>query len=619
MQLLPLNVLGAHQIGAAQIQFGMLLPWVSPSNGQQLSVKIIHEHDQFLEHVPAVSIPMLHAVDPQYGDMWTATVDLSSTPSAVAGSSWGKPGRYVYRYELARHDGPAIDWIIDPYAREFGTGKQSAITMDYSPYVWSSSEATWKTPATHDLVMYELNLAEFSRDIDGAIERLEYLRDLGINCISLMPVSNVASEVDWGYLPIGYFGVDERFGHRSDLQRLVNEAHQRGIAVIVDAVYGHASRASFAYSYVYEQLDYYENPFMGAFGADMFNEQGASTDYNRNITQDFFYSVNHHWLEVFHVDGFRYDCVPNYWDGPLGKGYANLTYSTHELASNASSTGYWKRFASASGCTLIQCAEQLQDPAGVQQQTYSTCGWQNETLSAAEAVAHGEPGGLYRLGASLAAFGYPSEVVTNGVTLAKAPLHYIENHDHSRFIANFATTQPDEDGNSLFIEGDRSRWYKLQPYLAALLMAKGIPLLWQGQELCENSTLPWRGLGRVAMLRPVRWDNFYDDYGRSTIGLVRTLLQIRSDRAEVRHGEHWFYNDHEQYQSKGVLVFHRRLQDEVTVVALNFGESTQYVPYTFPRGSKYREQLHGYMWEVTEGASDTLEIPSNYCRIWSTI
>jgi 1,4-alpha-glucan branching enzyme len=78
-----------------------------------------------------------------------------------------------------------------------------------------------------------------------------------------MPVTNVASKVDWGYLPVGYFGVDERFGGGDRFRELVQAAHERGIAVIVDAVYGHASRSLFGYEYLYDQLGYRENPFMG--------------------------------------------------------------------------------------------------------------------------------------------------------------------------------------------------------------------------------------------------------------------------------------------------------------------------------------------------------------------
>lgn len=68
---------------------------------------------------------------------------------------------------------------------------------------------------------------EFADDIGGTIDHLDYLADMGINCIELTPLSNIEKRVDWGFEPIGYFGVDERLGKRKDMQKLINEAHQR--------------------------------------------------------------------------------------------------------------------------------------------------------------------------------------------------------------------------------------------------------------------------------------------------------------------------------------------------------------------------------------------------------
>jgi maltooligosyltrehalose trehalohydrolase len=243
----------------------------------------------------------------------------------------GSPGRYVYRFAVTDPHRGRIDWVIDPCAREFGVGKQSAVLFGGQPYEWTATDATWRVPQLPDLTMYEINLAEFHVNVPGAVERLDYLADLGVNCLSIMPVSNVASEVDWGYLPVGYFGVDERFGGGDQFKALVDAAHARGIAVIVDSVYGHASRSLFAYQYLYDKLQYDQNPFMGPFAKDYFAEQGASTDYNRSLVQDFFLAVNRHWLVEFYFDGFRYDCVPNYWDGYGRVGYAKLVFDTYEM------------------------------------------------------------------------------------------------------------------------------------------------------------------------------------------------------------------------------------------------------------------------------------------------
>ncbi len=614
MQLLPLHKLGAHERPDGSVEFGLFLPWVSAANGNRMWVKIIHEHDQFLQHIPPLRFEMSHAIDPEYGDYWSVRVDLRQHPPPHPASAWGQPGRYVFYYSLQNPNTPGtIDWIIDPFAREFGVGRLSAFTLGYQPYTWSNNEQQWKTPVLHDLVIYELMLSEFAGSSAEATSRLDYLADLGVNCIELMPVSNVANEVEWGYLPIGYFGVDERFGKRRDMQQFIDAAHQRGIAVISDVVYGHTSDL-FPYVYVYRHLGYRENPFMGSFGKDYF---GESTDFGRKFTRDFFFTVNHHWLDVYHLDGFRYDCVPNFWDGALGQGYAQLTYETYQLVqAQQGSNDHWQRFFDQGQINLIQCAEQLEDPVGILYQSYSNCTWQNETYNAAQSTAHGRRDSLSDLGLRLGLFGYPDSVSNNGDTLPKTALQYIENHDHSRFVSNFGTIWR---GETLLGEGNRDLWYKVQPYLIGLLTAQGIPLLWQGQEFGENYLVPPAGIGRSLLFRPVRWDYFYDPVGRALLNLVRKLLELRHNQAQFRRGSYYFHNHYDHYQSRQLLLFSRSLDSSYSLVALNFSDQDQTLPFTFPHSGSYREELHSNdtLADVTAGVEHWLTIPSNYGRIWT--
>lgn len=620
---MPLGSLGAVETNGT-VTFGLWLPWVSSADGNVVTVKIIHETDQFLQTISAREFQLAHSVRPPYGDFWSVTVPIAGTPPAVPGSAWGNPGRYVYRYTITNPNVGTLDWIIDPFAREFGVGKQSAFTLGYQPYVWSAGEAQWRTPALADLILYEVNIAEFGDDLDHVRGLVAYLADLGINAIEIMPLSNVGNSVDWGYLPIGYFGVDERFGKRSDFQQLVDICHQHGIAVIVDVVYGHAG-VDFPYYDAYTRLQYRENPFMGPFAKDYFSNFGKSTDFNRQITRDYFYTANHHWLDVYHVDGFRYDCVPNYWDGPMGMGYASLVYETHQLtkAKIAAGSPYWGRFDAGPGepLALVQVAEQLEAPEEVLRSTYSNSTWQNGTFGAARAVAQGDRGQLSDLGLKLGLFGYPDDRETvNGDDIPKTALQYIENHDHERFLCNFGISNPDEAGNPLFAEGDRKRWYLLQPYLICLLMSKGIPMLWQGEEFAENYFLPDFGLGRVSLLRPMRWDFFYDESGRPIVSLVRRLLRIRRRRDHIRQGTYFFFNDWDRYQQFGILLFARYDGVRYTLIAVNFGDTDRTVPFWFPMAGDYAEELHGGALDLKNVPALQqvwLNIPSHYGRVWT--
>ena len=623
LNLLPMGELGAIETNGT-LTFGLWLPWVSAADGNRVAVKIIHETDQFLQNVPPREFPLSHTVRDPYGDFWSVTVPIAGTPPAVAGSAWGMPGRYVYRYTIVNPNVGTLDWIIDPFAREFGVGKLSAFTLGYQPYTWSAEEVDWRTPRLSDLVLYEINIGEFGGDLNRVGNVIAYLADLGVNAVEIMPLSNVGTSVDWGYLPIGYFGVDERFGKRSDFQALVDLCHQHGIAVIVDVVYGHTG-VDFPYYDAYTRLRYRDNPFMGPFAKDYFSNFGKSTDFNRPLTRDYFYTVNHHWLDVYHVDGFRYDCVPNYWDGPLGVGYASLVFETYQLAKSklAQADPAWRRFDGGPGqpLNLVQMAEQLEDPQGVLRTTYSNSTWQNSTLDAARSVARGDRGRLFDLGLQLGLFGYPEQETTNDESIPKTALQYIENHDHERFLCNFGTYNPDEAGNPLFQEGDRSRWFMLQPYLIALLMSKGIPLLWQGEEFAENYFLPDVGEGRVALLRPLRWDYFYDGSGQPIVTLIRKLLRIRRQRAHIRQGTYFFFNDWDRYQGRGVLMFTRYEGAAYTLIGVNTSDADQTVPFWFPIGGNYLEELHGGSLNLNNVPSlqeFALTIPSHYGRIWTT-
>src|SRR5690242_11182492 len=200
---------------------------------------------------------------------------------------------------------------------------------------------------------------------------------------------------------------------------------------------------------------------------------------------------------------------------------------------------------------------------------------------------------MFDLGMSLGLLGYTEQENTNGDLIPKTALQYIENHDHERFLCNFGVSNPDEAGNPLFLEGDRNLWYMLQPYLIAILMSTGLPMLWQGEEFGENYYLPNFGAGRVSLLRPLRWDFFYDAYGQRLVRLVRILLRIRRNRKQIRRGAYFFFNDWDRYLRLRLLLFARYIGSQYTLVAINTGGADQTVPFWFPIGGEYVEELHG--------------------------
>ena len=226
--------------------------------------------------------------------------------------------------------------------------------------------------------------------------------------------------------------------------------------------------------------------------------------------------------------------------------------------------------------------------------TYSNSTWQNSTFDAARAVARGDRGRLADSACGSVCSATRTRRRRNGDVIPKAALQYIENHDHERFLCNFGTHNPDEAGNPLFPEGDRSRWYMLQPYLIASSMSKGIPMLWQGEEFAENYFLPDFGAGRVSLLRPLRWDFFYDDSGQAD---RQPRSQAAAHPASARRTS---AAGRTSSSTTGIGISRAACCCSLATTApgtrwsrVNIGDTDQTVPFWFPIAGDYVEELHG--------------------------
>ena len=222
--------------------------------------------------------------------------------------------------------------------------------------------------------------------------------------------------------------------------------------------------------------------------------------------------------------------------------------------------------------------------------TYSNSTWQNRTFDAARSVARGDRSRLFDFGMCLGLFGYTAEEGRERRCDSENCAAIHREPRPRRFLCNFGLSNPDEAGNPLFQVGDRGRWYMLQPFSISLLMSKGIPMLWQGEEFGENYFLPDVGAGRVALLRPLRWDYFYDGFGQPIVGLVRKLLRIRANRNQIRRGSYFFFNDWERYQRLGVLALRPVRRRELHASRYKHQQCRLTVPFWFPLSGDYAEE-----------------------------
>jgi len=231
-------------------------------------------------------------------------VPLRSTPDGFheeTDSSGVEGDLYKYRLaESASFPCPASRW------QPFGVDGPSMV-IDPTRFRWT--DQTWSRPSLRDLVIYELHIGTFtaSGTFRGALGRLQFLQELGINAIELMPIADFPGEHNWGYDGVRLYAPARCYGHPDDLRGLIDTAHGHGIAVILDVVYNHFGPAG---NYLREfSPDYFEGIHHTPWG-NAVNFGGT----NSAPVRDYFISNIIYWMNEFHFDGFRLDATHEIFD-----------------------------------------------------------------------------------------------------------------------------------------------------------------------------------------------------------------------------------------------------------------------------------------------------------------
>ncbi|GCE24939.1 hypothetical protein KDA_04230 [Dictyobacter alpinus] len=596
------------------ITFGIYLPGITSHDGYEVHVQVLHKADHFYENIQPRDF-LLNYQEGSTNELWTAQVHLSPED----GSHFGLPGSYFYRYQLLQQVPDSDEkkiitrWFTDPFALATDIGLLSAVVTpeSFPAFEWTDEE--WKTPELADLVVYELHVEEFNSNFAGVMERIPFLKSLGVNCLELMPITSLKLNFNWGYEPLHYFAPYERWGGIQGLKQLVDACHSEGIAVILDVVYQHVD-PSFPYNVIYKDTEL-ESPMIGGDGPF-----GPEIDFSKDFAREYIQTANYHWLHEYHIDGFRYDEVTDLYDGPMGIQYAHIAYNTYIESlkiGRFTPTGKAGEYS-----RLIQCTEAQNRPQEILKDTFSTSTWQDSFRCMAEGMA--ETGTVdehfvHQVLLDQNYTGYPStktvqDIEGQPVDMPVMPFQYLENHDNSQLISHVAIL-PDD-----IPYGDRSQFYKLQPFAIALYTCEGTPMLWQGQEFAQNYVLPTKGRARVGYQRNVNWEYFYDEYGTPLVHLYRTLGSLRRTYAALRSRESFYYVAESRIEDK--VVAYRRHHGEsgqVAIIFLNFSDAHQKISVPFPFSGTYREMIdhdkrpEAYDITVSEdNQSFEVEVPGHY-------
>ncbi|MFW5831771.1 MAG: malto-oligosyltrehalose trehalohydrolase [Prolixibacteraceae bacterium] len=186
-----------------------------------------------------------------------------------------------------------------------GVHKASEV-INLNDFNWTDSG--WNNIPLNEMIQYELHTGTFSEtgDFDGIISKLDYLKDLGVNTLEILPVSQFSGQRNWGYDGVYPFAVQNSYGGPKKLMELINICHEKGMAVIMDVVYNHfGPEGNYTGNFGHYFTDTYSTPW-----GESINFDGQHSDAVRNyVVQNALM-----WCRHYHIDGLRLDAVHAIYD-----------------------------------------------------------------------------------------------------------------------------------------------------------------------------------------------------------------------------------------------------------------------------------------------------------------
>lgn len=198
---------------------------------------------------------------------------------------------------------------IPPYPTGKTTGIASLLRTAEPAFDWQHDD--YDRPAEDKLIIYEILMRDFTQkqNFETLTDTLDYFQRLGVNAIELMPVNEFDGNLSWGYNPTYHYALDKYYGTPEAFQLLVDACHERGIAVILDVVFNHAHEKNPLCRLYWDAANFRpaaDNPWLNPVAP---HDYSVFYDFNHEseATKVYVRKVLKHWLNDYHVDGFRFD------------------------------------------------------------------------------------------------------------------------------------------------------------------------------------------------------------------------------------------------------------------------------------------------------------------------
>jgi len=532
------------------------------------------------------------------------------------------PGtEYAYQYLVdgnLRIADPYTEKILDPYpgannqtndqnispttypglrAYPAGTSGIVSLLQAAAPtYNWAVNN--FSRPDKRGLVVYELLVRDFvaAHDWKTIRDSLNYLKNLGINAIEIMPFNEFEGNNSWGYNPDFYFAPDKYYGPKNSLKEFIDSCHKKGIAVIMDIALNHSFGLSPMVQLYWDAANNRpaaNNPWFNPAAKHPFN---VGYDFNHESldTRYFVSRVVEHWLQQYKIDGFRFDLSKGFTQNASCDANGGNCNQGNWDAYDASRINIWKRYydtaqnkAAGSYVILEHFAANTEEK---ELADYGMLLWGNMNGSYKSATAG--QGGDFSNGIASVRGWTKSHLVT-----------FMESHDEERIVYN--NLMNGATSGSYNIKDTTTALKRMELATAFLLTIPGPKMIWQFGELgypysintCTNGTV--NDNCRLDP-KPIRWD-YLSDPRRASIYTLHSKLNALRFHPLYKEALMSGTVTKDLSNSLKWLVVNSGDTSKLVVVG-NFGTTGQSGTVTFPGGGAWYDYLNNTIYNATAGA-----------------
>jgi maltooligosyltrehalose trehalohydrolase len=353
--------------------------------------------------------------------------------------------------------------------------------IDHASFGWRATD--WRGRPWQDAVIVEAHVGAFTREgtYRAMIEHLDHLVETGITALELLPLADFAGSRNWGYDGVLWYAPDSAYGRPDDLKTLIDEAHLRGLMVMLDVVYNH-----------FGPQGNYLGRYAPRFFTDAQTPWGSAIDYRVDEVRAFAIENALYWLRDYRFDGLRLDAV--HAIAELGE-IPMLHELSSEVGKLAAETGRIIHLVLENDDNAVS----LLDPVEINPHGQYRAQWNDDYHHAWHVLLTGEKHGYYRdyqrspatdiaraLGSGFIYQGEPSahrggkpRGEPSGALSPLAFINFIQNHDQigNRALGDRLTSQVGAEA--------------MEAALAILLLAPMAPMLFMGEEWGSKAPFPF--------------------------------------------------------------------------------------------------------------------------------